>query len=370
MKISHSIIALTAIATSPWQQLFAGPMGFADLRALANRADTIIVPTVKQQTQSGVIISLNLSVDRVLKGATKPGQLVFAQWSSPHGKEVSINGMQGLWLLQNSGNQGIWQVLTPVGGDVPLGFICVPASSSLPSDMQYTPGAPVPEKVVLEMLATIEARNGQNLGLIPSMLDLLDQTNDSVIRNVLNRWSVSTNLNLRAMGLSGRLRRGDPTALASVQVQLNSGSNNETITAILNDIRRFNNANPQAVVVLGELATSAGSSIRLQASAAEALRNMHSKETLPYLVRLLDSPDQFVRYNGISGLASFANSGTVVHEAPLIVDGIELKRAPSQFKTDETVRNYPTFEYYVKNEQQYLTFWKSWWSTNQLALSR
>src|SRR6202011_4675352 len=191
----------------------------------------------------------------------------------------------------------------------------------------------------------------------------------SVIRNVLNRWSSSANLNLQALGLSGRLRRGDVTALTSVQVQLNAGGNNETTAAILNDIRTFKNSNPQAVAVLGELATSASSGSRLQASAAEALRNMHSNATLPYLVRLLDSPDQFLRYFGLSGLASFANSGAVVHEMPLVVDGVEFKRVPGPFKSDETARNYPTFEYFVKNEQQYITFWKSWWSTNQIALS-
>ena len=117
------------------------------------------------------------------------------------------------------------------------------------------------------------------------------------------------------------------------------------------------------------LAASASPVPRLQSCAAEALRNIHTKETVPFLAPLLDSPDQTIRYYGLSGLASFTNSGVVPREPPLMIDGVVTPRNPSAFMSAETVRNYPTMSTFALNEASYLSFWKAWWTTNQVALA-
>src|SRR5260370_23129843 len=82
----------------------AGPMGFKNLLTITDQADAVVVATVTQQTQSGSVVTLVLSVDRVLKGTVTPSQLISAQWNSPQGSapNVNVKHVQALWLLQGS----------------------------------------------------------------------------------------------------------------------------------------------------------------------------------------------------------------------------------------------------------------------------
>ena len=350
----------------------ASPIGLLDLETVADKADAVVVATVTQQSQSGSLVSFVLSVNRVLKGNVAPKQLISAQWTSLTGdlREGNIKGVQALWFLNGNSMATFWQIIPTLAGAAPLGLVILPAGATIVSaDFQYTSGTPVNEKLFLELLNGIEERGGSSLILFPERLDSFDHMASAAIRKVYTRWSSGTQQQLQAIGMRGLIRQGDTTTLASVERQFQSlGTQPDASASIANAICSYNNANPIGIPILGRLAASISPIPRLQRCAAEALRNIHSKETLPFLVPLLESTDVTIRYFGLSGLASFANTGYIPWEPPLQLDSVQAPRTPSGFVNQDTLNNFPAMSAFAQNETQYLTFWKIWWTKNQIAL--
>ena len=71
----------------------------------------------------------------------------------------------------------------------------------------------------------------------------------------------------------------------------------------------YRNPDPGGIATLGRLATNPGVNSSLRKSAARALASIHTKESLPYLSQLLDSPDPELQSWGVGGMAMFANQG-------------------------------------------------------------
>ena len=118
------------------------------------------------------------------------------------------------------------------------------------------------------------------------------------------------------------------------------------------------NGNPTGLKSLSELAAGPETIPRLRECAAYALRNIHTRESIPFLLILLDSNSRALRYEGVAGLASYANSGFIPAESRLALDGVTQLRARSTMHTNETEENFPTLETFVKDEGRYIAFWK------------
>ena len=84
---------------------------------------------------------------------------------------------------------------------------------------------------------------------------------------------------------------------------------------------------------------------------------------MPYLARLLDSPDATLRTCAIGGLAMFANNVPIGSHEPAAGDWA--------WRTDDTIAHSAMDQGVISNNAAYyIGFWKSWWAANQVALSR
>jgi len=97
---------------------------------------------------------------------------------------------------------------------------------------------------------------------------------------------------------------------------------------------------------------------------------MHTQNTLPILAKLLDADTVDLRYEGVLGLASFANGLPMLTRTN--VTGIEFAQPTSNspFTTEDTLRHTPTEPAFRQDEMKYVGFWKAWWAAHQSQLLR
>jgi hypothetical protein len=344
----------------------AGPIGIVNLHSLAAQSDAIVVGTIVQGLQRGHDISFALLVNRVLKGSVNVSETLTVQWTtaSPYNGSRDLKGGSGLYFLQKPAT-GAWQLLPAMAGDAVLELAVLPATvMSVASDLMYAAETPIDEKMLLELAAAIENKQGGYFAV--NYLTGLELKASPAASRVYHRFSVSSSADLSAYGIAGLLRQGDAgvlAALSSASPTLQAGSSGDLVA---NSLCQYSNANPLAVAALGALSVATQAIPRVQFCTAAALRMIHTVETLPWLGKLLDSKSADVRYEAVAGLASFANSGAIPRESPMVIDGVVTPRPPNPFKNSQTLENFPAIDTFHLNEAKYITFWKSWLQSQAL----
>src|SRR5438552_2506149 len=76
------------------------------------------------------------------------------------------------------------------------------------------------------------------------------------------------------------------------------------------------NTSRQSILNLGQLAVDPKMGWDLRNAAAFALARMHTSQTLPYLARLLDDPDAYLRRSACGGMANFAKNAPITTTRP------------------------------------------------------
>src|SRR5439155_13110683 len=110
---------------------------------------------------------------------------------------------------------------------------------------------------------------------------------------------------LRALGLSRMIARGDTGALSQGAKEVSVLSKSRWGGVFVSSFSGFRGKDPAAIRELGCITDASDSPIELRRAAAISLRAVHTKEAVPFLVRLLDSPDKDVRNNALHGLNAF-----------------------------------------------------------------
>jgi hypothetical protein len=177
-----------------------GPIGLADLHALAGQSDAVVVGIVLQGLQTGRDVSFLLSVDRVLKGNVNPSETLTVQWMAPTAFNGSydLKGRKGLFFLQKSAT-GAWQLLPAMAGTTALELAMLPATRAhVAPDLQYAAAAPIDEKLMLELAAAIENKDGSAFGV--DYLAGLHTQGTAAVLKVYQRFSQSSSTGLRAYG--------------------------------------------------------------------------------------------------------------------------------------------------------------------------
>jgi hypothetical protein len=266
----------------------------------------------------------------------------------------SLVGTQGLWFLSAGDKPEVYRILPIMSGSVPFEMTILPTLPSLPPNWRAPSQSAAPLELVLrELAAYLEVNTGSVLG--GEFLSQVAASPGSELARLYTQMTTSSSPVVLSAGIAGLIRSGDVTGLAFLQ----SASGNIG-SSLAQAVCEYANGNPRGVVVLGELATTSRSVARLQECAAYALRRIHTRESLPLLASLLDSPSPTIRYEGVAGLASYANSGLIPNEPPLLVDGVPTSRAQSAISTAETQDNFPTLDTFRKDEQRFIAFWKQW----------
>jgi hypothetical protein len=200
-----------------------------------------------------------------------------------------------------------------------------------------------------------------------AVIQALGETNTPMLHGFLQAFVRSNVQVLRAMGCAGLIQRGEAASLMQMEVDLQgllSGmQNNYSMTDLMAAIQFvYRNPDPQGIAVLGRLASSA---TELRKPSVYALRAIHTRETLPSLLKLLDSSDPDDAYDALTGIAGFANGmpTTTIQNAVNLKNLTIDPNAP--FADHDMLNHMPNIEMFLQNRAEYVGFWKNWFAANQ-----
>lgn len=295
---------------------FGGIVAWRSLAALSQNADAIVVGVASGGLRSGSVLDFNIHVLRVVKGdETLAGTDIAVGWTLPASSASlpaagnSAATGTGLWFLQSS--PAGWALLPVMTGDVLFNQAFIPGNlAPLPAVYSYAASTSLSDKVASEVSSAIESGTGSTAQLFGLYFGPLDQLNSPVTRALYGRLSASTRADQQILGLAGRLRQSDATALTAVAALGASLAKYPAESGVLSEGLRneFRATDAQSVAALGQLASTAitpGTPLRV--AVAHALAAIHTRDALPFLVAFLDDGDPNVRAEGVGGLGAFAN---------------------------------------------------------------
>jgi hypothetical protein len=371
------LLVLTLVVTKPgWAQPSVAVGGSrlssnATLASLCSAADAIIVATLRSASQSGSVISVNLHVERAIKGPLAAQDEVFVSWDV---KSTAFplhdpGSITGLWFLKGTADH--W---------VPLPVIV--SSSAMMSDFYAVVPRPAPiapyavpdtvdagEKVVAELSAAMAAAGDLNsLDWLWGLSFAKDFPKSAHVALVYRALADSASGGtLASLGIGGLIELGEPdgfTRLAeSGLTRLPSSRATDVVARAVCEAPRSS----APVDLLGSLLSATAP--RLARCAGQVLRDLHTPATLTYLAGLLNNSSIDLRYEGVAGLASFALRLPVHDDSNTAsMEWLRPLSGPAPFRTAEIYENFPAFDAFQKQETQYIDFWKSWWTRNQASL--
>ena len=345
----------------------ARPSSSVPLTALVDRADAIVVASSRNGLQSGTAISFDLSVIRVVKGAAAAGSVVRITWTA----DEPISGVQEL-----PNRTGIWFLKWNPSGETSALGIQVPALDL--EDIYYpVPGPPRTgayagaggesqiEVVVLELAAAIDAfgdkaPRGINHALLTAGPDRCART----YKRLLNCPSAY----VRALALAGLIPSNDPSVVVQIAKTLADLRKSPARGWIGVGLQSYFNTDPVGVAALGEIAATAEGSDFIAENAAFALVNIHTRDALPHLARLLDSPNPKVQSLAVSGISAFVQ-GLPVRKPADAISMAWLKPAEkSGYLTDEVRPYLGMGDLRSDRATETVRFWKAWWTSHQQEL--
>ncbi len=368
---------------------------------LAGFSDVIVVGTATPEDVTTTSATVDIQVERVLKGKAVPNmqmQVPFASRSAQCTVPPSAVAVTAIWFLtrQASGamafanspkSQSCHPFLTDY--EVPEG--------ALPAQWSYPEDAKPEDKLAYELAWSIESHQGDGPVALVMNANLLDGASKTVALQIYRELYSSSTPDIRITGMLGLLRLGDADTLRALADNVNQaaqqprrgtylrygqrlpisyGSSGLTPTqgmetqetVIAETVARVSNSSDDAVKQLGRLSQASTSSQPIRHAAARALAEIHTPLALTYLAPFLyDNNDATFRAYAIGGIACFANGVPVLD--PTRPDGRLNLNYSSIFKTEETLSHFamglPTIS---KRESYYLDFWRSWWSSNGAAV--
>jgi hypothetical protein len=329
---------------------------------LTDEADAVVVGEVQSGRQSGYSVAFVLSISRTLKGDFPPGTLVNVTWSCALRAQKDLKGNYGLWFLRKTaGSQ--WSLQPVLQGQFPFeaAYFPVPrASLPVPIAASPQPGA-ARDLIAAELVGALQVRvdRSQLHRLAPGLLGIGES---AVTPGLYRALRASGDPELRFLGLAGLLRADDMSALGEIANNVDLVPGLEVAGFVLDAIEARRDANPAAIGYLGRIASSSNRSV--QRSAGEALKYIHTRDTLPFLAQLLDSNEAKTREAAMTGFSRFVDNLPIATPASVPSGKSLVPQGPQPYRTAETDKySLSTRALGATNEVEYLHFWRSWWAT-------
>jgi len=326
------------------------------------RADGIVIAQVIPDASKGNAAEFSLAVGSVLKGPS-PGQTVAASvldTGRPRLGLGAVESMCGLFFLQRRGGQ--LDVIPPAGNTV------TNTGAYMPSDRCSAPpagedGAPVVDRVLKEVVHSVAIGTPDSV-LVLRLFKDVRPADSAEIAAASVRFSAMSDVNLRLLGLAWRVGEGDAAAMQEIAKEVATVARNsplEVMTATA--IAAYSNGDPGGVKALGAIAAAVPGG-DLEQAVSEAVRSIHSKESLAYAVRMMDSPNPRIRENAIATFSMF------VLEIPILNDrnrheALEHGLNPAWRKElDPEMENHIRFGPFadVGSEAEAINWWKGWYT--------
>jgi hypothetical protein len=330
---------------------------------LAGDADAVVIGETLSGVQTGNSVALVLSVIRAIKGDLAAG----ATLDVTGRVKLSLTGdlqskHYGLWFLKRAGDHWAFIPVFPNCPTLNLGCF-VPFSSTTSPGTVGTASLPATtgDRVALELVAALEQGYTSR-----SQLDTLARAFNGLgrrpfVSGLCRILRANPDPELRFIGLTGMLGGPDETsALAEIADNVNLIPKLKASAVLVPTLCGIRSTDPAAVLSLGRLSADPYT----KRCAAMSLDFIHTRETLPFLARLLDSTDPKAREYAIQGLSRFVENLPIAEANDQITGKSHRPQGPTPYRTAETDR-YSLANRWLRSdsETEYLRFWKSWWAS-------
>lgn len=326
--------------------------------------DSVVVAEIVSARKEPTSMVYRLRIERTLRG-TVAESTIEARWPVTAPPTGTRTGLRGLWRL-HAEDGGLWTVLPAAGGGMGnVAFLPVASNrANVEAISRVLPADKTAQDLEFaELAAAVEesSRRTSQLRLLEIAL-LLGGSRTPGKVPIFARMQQSSNPNAALVGFVGLVRYGDPNTLDRIESMLPALREAQLFSELSAALEMRIDASPVNVAALGRLATNNRVPAYVPRSAAYALRSIHSREALPYLVSLLDSGDAELRQHAFSGLSMFVeNLGLVTPES---VPPMTWARpvGPARYRTSETDKFRGLSRVPIAEHPQFATFWKSWWA--------
>jgi hypothetical protein len=328
------------------------------------RVAKVVAEVVSERKEANSVL-LRLRIERTLWGTLPAETVVDARWPvapSPTGTSI---GIRGLWTVRAE-DGGLWTVLPAAGGaGGRIAYLPVASNRAIVDAMHRVLPADksAQDLEFAELAAAVEETSRRTSQSVLLTIALLDSGGPSPGKVLLfARLQQSSNHNAALVGFLGLVRYGGAQTLDRIESMMPALSESQMLRFLGAGLRGRIDASPLNVAALGRVATNNNLLAGIREGAAYALRSIHSRETLPYLVSLLDSADPRLRQQAFSGLSMFVeNLGMVTPESvPPMTWARPLGPAP--YQTAETDKFRGLSQVPVAEHPQFVTFWRTWWA--------
>jgi hypothetical protein len=359
-------------------QLTATLIPQPNLAKRVESADAIVVAKLVHGTTSvsGSHVSndLVLHIDRVLKGGLIPGADVAAHlegrglWVANVPTQTAIAPVYGLWFLNSTSSPYTLIPRSESLGELSLAVVTLPEDS--PS---AEPGSTPEISVANELASALRSQAKHGLqNEFRALAENFRTLNAATTLPLYSQFAREQSSDLRELGIQGIIAANDPEGVKFAAADPTKLA--ATSPLVAQNLMSYSNVDPSGVRALGELAMREPdpSEQALHQSAVYALRAIHTKETLPALAALLDSKDQEIQSRALSGFCLFVrNAPPVTPESVPSMSWLQT-RQPAPFLNPETQRycHQGGTVYQSGDVAQYVSFWKSWWTTHRTELEQ
>ena len=365
MRLSIHCFLITLLYLSPGQS--AAQYSISG----ANRADAVVVGRISGGANQADGVTFSLTVVRSISGEVQAGQVVTVdaklRLRSGMNPKRQVQGQCGLFVLRRT--PSAWEIVGSSNSPF-LSGTYYPMGDCETSEAEFTGELTAYEKSILEIVSSAERDSS-----IAKQIDLFSVTarsSSAVVSDLMNRLSRSSaSAQLRVQGLAWRVAQGDAAAVQELcNMALEPHDEPIRLTGFSSAIREYANTDRNAVVTLGEfLYNPEVKDIYLKRGIAHALRNIHTMDAAPFLARMLDSSDQEVRTEAVSGLTEYtlgirAAAGSRDKSAALgeVLNPGRNPDAPNLAEQDH-LHIGPFMN--PEQESSLLAYWKQWWRQHQ-----
>jgi hypothetical protein len=379
----------------PSLKAFGEGDGIPSVGYLDNFSSVIVVGTASLESSRDEAATINISVDRVIKGEDIPQTIRIVRLTKARKCIIPSDSqpVHAIWFLRRVPDGSITFAITPKSQvcqpfdndyEVPMG--------QLPAQWKYHSSDSSRTKLAYEIAASIDTNDETVPKVLVEVPFILNSGDTSLDSDVYKKLSKSSNKTARIVGQLGLLGDGDPKQLKDVvsdrselnfdtslpsQIRKNGKKVNHSygsvtsptyvhvITYILGNIVNGDNS---TVAILGSLLDAPTSSQELRLAVAKSLAKIHTPLALTLLAPLLESKDPELRADAIGGIACFANNMPIVDYRKNQA-GMDLNLT-GPYKSEATTDHFGWGVWTIsKSEEYYLSFWKEWWSTNGSAVT-
>lgn len=137
----------------------------------------------------------------------------------------------------------------------------------------------------------------------------------------------------KSVGIACLLAAGDPSGMPLLEQSLPSINDEDLARIVGGPVQSWRNSDQAAVRSLGRIATGLRAQGGFLSYLANALAEVHTADTLPYLALLLDSPDPRVRIKANGGFSAFVG-GLPIPTKDNFANGQFMVPSPTPYSSD------------------------------------